>query len=99
MCLTDLSRLAQIADELVENLEAKVDKLAKSLEQLNMRFNQMSRNFNRGHSISCSRPKQFGGRSKSPAASGYCFIHKKYGKAARNCIQPCTWQEEFQLGN
>ena len=120
--LTDLSRLAQIADELAENnnvsehhvsavsvkeipptyssnLEAKVDKLAKSLEQLNMRFNQMSRNFSRGRSMSRSRPKQFGGRSKSPDAPDYCFIHKKYGKAARNCVPPCTWQEKPQQGN
>ena len=34
-------------------------------------------------------------RQATPARPGMCFIHVKYGAAARNCIKPCS----FQPGN
>ena len=74
------------------NLEAKVDALAQKLEQLDARLSRP------GHYRSQSRPRSSARfdrsrrRSKSPAASSLCFIHRKYGHAARNCVKPCSWK-------
>ena len=46
------------------NLEAKVDDLAKRIDQINSRFKHMSRNLPRGRSFSRSRPNNYRDRSK-----------------------------------
>lgn len=35
-------------------------------------------------------------RSRSPTPPRMCFYHRRFGKDARHCLQPCSWQENKQ---
>ena len=37
--------------------------------------------------------------SSTFSVSQMCFYHEKYGKKARKCTRPCSFQSQYQMGN
>lgn len=105
---SDINTVAEIADRLSEegtpNISAvntvrdrentflmqKLEQLTKEVAELKLQ----SRN------QSMRRHQNF--RNRSPSVSrerrprSYCYYHRRFGKAARNCCKPCTYPENAQ---
>ncbi|XP_077490852.1 uncharacterized protein LOC144101576 [Amblyomma americanum] len=69
------------------SLEVKIDHLTSTVATLRAsiprRYHRSSRQRLRHRSSSSHR--------SSPARDGFCWYHRKFGAAARQCRQPCQW--------
>jgi len=102
---TTLDVLAQTADNVSQvhrstgsvaavseasSIDARLDRVLELLEKT-LRITHASRS----SSSSSSRPfNRSRSRSQTPgrSKSNICRIHRKFGKEARYCIKPCSWQ-------
>lgn len=74
----------------------KLDKLIKQFQSLSNTVAKMRRD------RSSSRKRTFKkseGSNNHGKQSGYCFIHRKYGKGATSCRKPCSWKDEDSSEN
>ncbi|XP_011859519.1 PREDICTED: uncharacterized protein LOC105557005 [Vollenhovia emeryi] len=69
-------------DERIDKLTKQIQSLSTSVAKLR-RDRSTSRNNKRGDEA-----------AKSDVKTGYCFIHRKYGKKATSCRKPCSWKED-----
>ena len=47
---------------------------------------------------SANRQRQLDKRSSAPDPSRFCYYHRTFGEAARQCRQPCTWPGNEKAG-
>lgn len=81
--VTELTSIAPINTEPINGLA----EIKQQIETLTEKFNMLQRpGENR------RRREQERGRSRSSSNDGFCFYHRRWGAAARNCRQPCRWR-------
>lgn len=51
----------------------------------------------RARSKSCARNRPRSTSRNKYQKSKYCFYHSKFGKDARNCVQPCVWTKALAI--
>ena len=105
---TDLAKLADMADKVVEVSSSTVAAVSHSsstdgneMEKLRAEVTRLS---NLVASLSTSRPRRSrsfsrGRRPRSPAPTDeqpqyICWYHKKFGEAAKKCQDHCTWEKD-----
>ena len=105
---TDLSKLADMADKIVEVATPTVAAVSEPSAEIQQIKAEVSRLADVVASLTQHRPRR--GRSnsrqrrpRSPAPSDshqpqdsktLCWYHKKFGEAARKCQEPCNWGNE-----
>lgn len=106
-----LDKLAELADRTLERGSPGVTALtpsapvASTAEQtMASAINELTQQVQRLVEGGRSRQQQRGGRNRSRNSSSssrssssfkYCFYHSRFGKDARNCVQPCSWKKTF----
>ncbi|KAJ8719791.1 hypothetical protein PYW08_011966 [Mythimna loreyi] len=79
------------------SIEEKIDALAREIAELktkqqshpNYRRRSFNRRYSRSRSRSSSRPNHDRARNTQ---SAICFYHRKFGKEARRCTRPCSYE-------
>ena len=80
------------------SIEEKIDALAREIAELKTRQsrhqNYRRRPFNRGNSRSRSRSSSRPNHNRARNdQSAICFYHRKFGKEARRCTRPCSYED------
>ncbi|XP_011861888.1 PREDICTED: uncharacterized protein LOC105558680 [Vollenhovia emeryi] len=71
--------------------DERIDKLTKQIQSLSTSVAKLRRD----RSTSRKRNNKRGDEAaKSDDKTGYCFIHRKYGKKATSCRKPCSWKDD-----
>ena len=91
-CQLSISAIASTANlaDMIETLNRKLDKLSREV-------NRSSRSLSRDRASSRSNSRSYSrnGRQNSQNRD-LCFYHRKYGKKAKKCNQPCSWTPPYQ---
>lgn len=87
----------------VETPQSEVAKLQTQIDQLTLQISQLSENvfrrsMSRGRSTyryrHNSKNRDFRHSDRTQEKSEFCYYHQKFGKDARKCRDPCSFQEK-----
>lgn len=111
-CNDDVNKLAEMADKILElnstveinslgassnnNLNSQIEKLTKSVAELQTRLSRRDINY---RSRTPSRSSRFNSRSRSRSKSGkkdLCWYHANFGKKATKCRDPCKFEKNSE---
>lgn len=107
--LTDVSRLSLVADKVIEQINVgdhsiaavsvdnelmkRVDALASKVDPLSTQANQRSRSLSRNKTNSRSELNHSRNRSVDRRNNGRCYYHARFGRNAKFCNAPCSWNQ------